>query len=77
MWHVVAEEDIHCRECHHRISSGTVCLSQMPSKMPENFPRLKYENFCIECAECDAGTRSCYVRRLNHWYTREEQTISR
>ena len=76
MWQVVAEEDIHCTECHHRISSGTVCLSQMPSRMPENFRRRKYENFCIECVECDTGTRACYVRRLNHWYAREEKTIS-
>ena len=75
MWQVVVEEDIYCRECHHLISSGTDCLSQMPSRMPENFRRRKYENFCIECAECDAGTRACYVRRLNHWYTREEKTV--
>ena len=76
MWQVIAEEDIYCTECHHRISSGTVCLSQMPSRMPENFRRRKYENFCIECVKCDTGTRPCYLRRLNHWYTREEKTTS-
>ena len=76
MWQVIAEEDIYCTECHHRISSGTVCLSQMPSRMPENFRRRKYENFCIECVKCDTGTRACYLRRLNHWYTREEKTTS-
>ena len=76
MWQVVAEEDIRCTECGHRILSGKVCLSQMPSIMPGNFRRRRYENFCIECAECDTGTGACYVRRLDHWYTRKEKTIS-
>ena len=81
MWHVVAEEDMHCTECHHEISSGTVCLSQMPLEIPEGFRRGKYENFCIECEECgargrktDLGRRACYVRRLDHWYTHIEKT---
>ena len=78
MWHVIAEEDMHCTECSHKIPSGTECLSQMPLEMPENFHRRKYENFCITCAECDAErgrpARPCYVRRLNHWYTHKERT---
>ena len=48
----------------------------MPSRMPENLRRRKYENFCIECVKCDTGTRACYLRRPNHWYTREEKTTS-
>ena len=81
MWHVVAEEGMYCTECHHEISSGTVCLSQMPLEIPEGFRRGKYENFCIECEECAArGLRSglrqraCYVRRLDHWFTHVEKT---
>ena len=81
MWHVAAEEDMYCTECHHEISSGTVCLSQMPSEIPEGFRRRKYENFCIGCEECvsrggESGLlpRGCYVRRLDHWYTHEEKT---
>ena len=74
MWQVVAEEDIYCTECHHKISLGVACLSQMPLTMPANFSRRKYENFCIECADCDADVLACYVRRLNHWYTPKEKT---
>ena len=81
MWHVIAEEDMRCTECNHKIPAGGECLSQMPPKMPENFRRRKYENFCIACAECDAGTRkpglrtrACYMRQLNHWYTHKEKT---
>ena len=79
MWHVVAEEDMLCTECHHRISQGTVCLSQLPPEVPEGFSRRKYENFCVKCEECMArgrksDLRACYVRRLNHWYTHEEKT---
>ena len=74
MWQVVAEEHIYCTECHHKISSGAVCLSQMPLKVPAKFSRRQYENFCIECADCDPDALACYVRRLNHWYTPEEKT---
>ena len=81
MWRVVTEEDIDCTECQHRISSGTFCLSQMPSKMPESFRRRNYENFCIKCKECAARgrnpalrPRACYARRLDHWYTRQDET---
>ena len=81
MWHVTAEEDMYCTECRHEIPSGTECLSQMPVDMPENFRRRKYENFCVDCADCAAKmgecrqrSRSCYVRRLDHWYTHTEKT---
>ena len=70
MWHVIAEEDTRCTECSHTIPSGALCLSQMPPVMPEHFRRKKYENFCIDCTECDAGKPSCYARWLNHWYAR-------
>ena len=67
-----------CTECGHSISSGTGCLSQMPSEMPEGFRRRKYENFCIECVECAPGgrkassrSRACYVRWLDHGYLRQ------
>ena len=75
MWHITDEEDMRCTECNHRIPSGAECISQMPPKMPENFRRNKYENFCINCTLCDQ-TRSgmdrrglqpledCYVRHL-------------
>ncbi len=81
MWQVIAEEDIRCTECSHMISVGSRCLSQMPPAMPDDFLRRKYENSCIECAECKAKTRkqglrsrACYTRRLNHWYTSREKT---
>ncbi len=81
MWRVIAEEDIRCTECSHIISMGSRCLSQMPTAMPDDFLRRKYQNFCIECAECNAKTRkqglrarACYTRRLNHWYTSREKT---
>ena len=73
MWHVTAEEDIRCTECNHEIPAGTECLSQMPVKMPENFRRRRYENFCIRCTECRSQVNHpCFVRRLNHWYTHHE-----
>ena len=69
MWQVVAEEDMRCTECSHEITSGTECLSQMPSVMPDHFHRRKYQNFCIECVDCRSkGKPPCYVRRLDHWY---------
>ena len=78
MWHVVAEEDMDCTDCGHRISSGTGCLSQMPPEMPEGFRRRKYENFCIACEECAPRGRkaslpshACYVRWLDHGYLRQ------
>ncbi len=71
MWHVITEEDIKCTECPHTIPRGALCLSQMPPLMPDDFKRKKYENFCIDCTECDAGKPSCYARRLNHWHTRD------
>ena len=76
MWAAVAEEDIKCSECSHTIPAGTKCLSQMPVPMPDGFRRRKYDNFCVECAECNAKRRQppCYVRHLSHWYTRKEKT---
>ena len=76
MWHVTAEEDLRCTECSHEIAAGAVCLSQMPPEMPEKFRRNKYENFCVDCSECSAKNerRTCYARRLNHWYTHTERT---
>ena len=71
MWTTIAEEDIRCTECFHTISAGTDCLSQMP----DGFRRRKYDNFCLECAECNAKRRKspCYVRYLGHWYARKEK----
>ena len=66
MWIAVAEEDIPCTECWHTISSGTVCISQMPPRMPDQFRRSKYENFCVDCRACNMPMRPCYARRLNH-----------
>ena len=76
MWAAIAEEDIKCTECYHRIPAGTTCLSQMPVPMPEGFKRRKYENFCLECTECKANRRKlpCYVRYLGHSYARKEKT---
>ena len=40
----------------------------MPLVMPEHFRRKKYENFCVECAECKRKNRKpCYVRRLSNY----------
>ena len=71
MWKVVTEENIQCTECFHTIKAGSVCLSQMPTKMPAKFNRRKFENFCVYCKECRQKNKRlpCYVRRLNHWYT--------
>ena len=75
MWAAIAEEDIKCSECFHTIPAGMQCLSQMPVAMPQGFHRRKYDNFCVECAECKAQSRSqpCYVQQLSHWYTRKEK----
>ena len=74
MWHVIAEEDMRCTECNHEIPAGGECISQMPLVMPEHFRRKKYENFCIECAECKRKNKQpCYVRRLSHWYSSEKK----
>lgn len=71
MWNVIAEEDMDCTECRHKIRAGSKCLSQMPGDMPDGFRRRKYENYCIACTDCvtKKHTLPCYVRRLNHWYT--------
>ena len=75
MWAAIAEEDIKCTECYHRIPAGTTCLSQMPVPMPEGFKRRKYENFCLGCTECKAQRRQshCYVTYLGGWYTRRKK----
>ena len=72
---------MYCTECHHEIPTGRECLSQMPHLMPENFRRRKFENFCIDCAECsekmgarEQSRRPCFSRRLDHWYTHQEKT---
>ena len=76
MWIAIAEEDIRCTECYHTIPAGTDCLSQMPVPMPDGFRRRKYDNFCLECPECNENRRKspCYVRYLGHWYARKEKT---
>ncbi len=80
MWHVITEEELNCTECSHSIPTGSQCLSQMPVDMPAGFYRRKYENFCIDCAQCNrketkAGLHPspCFARSLNHWYTSEEE----
>ena len=74
MWHVITEEDMRCTECNHEMPLGAECISQMPLVMPEHFRRKKYENFCVECAECKRKNRKpCYVRRLSHWYSKEKK----
>ena len=81
MWRVIAEEGIRCAECGHAIPPGAACLSQMPPTMPEGFLRRKYDNFCLECEDCNADARAsgslarpCYARWLNHWYAHKEKT---
>ena len=76
MWSAVAEETTRCTECRHTIPAGAQCLSQMPVPMPDGFRRRKYDNFCLECAECNANGRKlpCYVRYLCHWDARKEKT---
>ena len=71
MWNVIAAEDIRCTECRHKIRAGPACLSQMPVDMPDGFHRRKYENYCVNCADCGPKKHvlPCYARRLNHWYT--------
>ena len=51
MWNVIAEEDMDCTECRHKIRAGSKCLSQMPGDMPDGFRRRKYENYCIACTD--------------------------
>ncbi len=41
MWNVIAEEDMNCTECRHKIQAGPMCLSQMPMDMPDGFHRRK------------------------------------
>ena len=75
MYIIISEEDIYCTECVHDIPAGAVCLSQMPTAMPEGFRRKKYDNFCVSCAKCDAKNKPpCYARRLAHWYAPKEET---
>ena len=76
MWKVESEEDIQCTNCRHTISSGTTCLSQMPPIMPDDFCRNNYDNFCIECLECDEHTRPCYSRKLMGGGTRKEDVTA-
>ena len=77
MWHVIAEEDIYCTECRHKIPSGAACLSQMPMAMPDNFSRRKFQNFCIECVDCGVGLPPCFVRWLNyHALTKTVRSVS-
>ena len=62
MWHVIAEEDMHCTECRHKIPSGTECLSQMPLEMPENFRRAQVREFLQHWnATQKRGVGICYI----------------
>ncbi len=38
--------------------------------MPAGLRRSKFENYCLNCPECDANGSglSCFARRLSHWY---------
>ncbi len=74
MWKVITEEDIRCRECSHRIAAKSACLSQLPQQLPEGVRRQSFENFCVTCSVCESKGKvvSCYGRRLDHWYTRQE-----
>ena len=81
MWKVVAEDALRCTECHHEIPVEARYLSQIPPEMPDGIHRRNFENFCIECKVCSEAAvslndkdRSCYVRRLNHWYTPRAKT---
>ena len=69
MWLVIAEENTRCRECFHTIKPGSECLSQLPLDMPVGIRRGKYENFCIDCPNCETDKAPCYVRWFGHWYT--------
>ena len=76
MWQVVAGEDLKCNECRHEIPAEAWCISQMPPVLPDGFLRRKFENFCIDCKDCDTteptpddDLHSCYERALDHWYT--------
>ena len=81
MWQVVAGEGLKCNECRHEIPSEAMCISQMPSELPDGFLRGKFENFCIDCKDCEAAAtdpdsdlHSCYERSLDHWYTPRART---
>ena len=81
MWQVVAGEGLKCDECRHEISAEARCISQMPPVLPGGFLRRKFENFCIDCKDCEAAApnpdgdlRSCYERSLDHWYTPRVRT---
>ena len=55
MWQVVAGEDLKCNECRHEIPAKAWCISQMPPELPDGFIRSKFENFCVECKDCEAA----------------------
>ena len=84
MWQVVAGEGLKCNECGHEIPAEAWCISQMPPELPDGFIRSKFENFCVECKDCEADAadtnsdlRSCYERSLDHWYTHERGRLFR
>ena len=80
MWQVVAGEGVKCNECRHKIPAEAWCISQMPPILPDAFLRDKFENFCVDCKDCEAAAdsngdlRSCYERSLDHWYTPKART---
>ncbi len=75
MWQAIAEENMHCSECQHKIPTHAACLSQMPLQLPEGVRRKGHANFCVGCATCQSNGKAdpCYVRYLDHWYTRKEK----
>ena len=65
----------------HEIPAEARCISQMPPVLPDGFLRGKFDNFCIDCKDCEAAAadsngdlRSCYERSLEHWYTPKART---
>ena len=81
MWQVVAGEGLKCDGCRHEIPAEARCISQMPPVLPDGFLRRKFENFCIDCKDCEVAApnpdddlRSCYERSLDHWYTPRART---
>ena len=55
MWQVVAGEGLKCNECRHEIPAEARCISQMPPVLPDGFLRGKFDNFCIDCKDCEAA----------------------
>ena len=76
MWQVIAEENMHCNECHHRISADAICLSQLPTQLTNGLRRRRLRKvlYRLRGMPIERQGRPVLRQILDHWYTPKGET---